>query len=1091
MKGVRILLVLGVAFLFAAPVWWFISAGQNDRVFDETEPDLPPMSAQIDKAEYLRLRSDHIDLLRGFDTAKQNSRTRAIRDLERSEAALKNLRGTEQEAAWRSLGPAPIPVNASTSNSGRVSAIAIHPANANIVYVGTAFGGLYRTLNGGTSWTPIMDDALTLSIGSITFSPTDPTTLFVGTGEATFSGFSFSGVGVYRISNAETTPVLAGPFNKGIGGGDVFTGRSIGRIIVHPTDPNIIFVTSASGISGMGGTNAGLVLPDAGLYRSVNAMSPDPTFTKLAIQGTEEPSRSVVDAATEPGNPSRLLISVISSVPDAGVYVTTNALDATPIFTRTLATNIGNGGGRVEFAVNKTGGVVTIYAAAGLGGGTVFKSVDGGASFAPLSAGLGFCTPQCGYDMAVAVDQTDANKLYLGGSPATIFARSVDGGGDFINSSSGLHVDTHAIAIAPSDPNTVYFGSDGGIWKTTNIQATPIVWQSLNNSTFSATQFMGIAIHPVDRNYSLGGTQDNGTEFLAGDGTSWVRSDGGDGGFAVIDKNSPTINDVIAYHTYFNRSGGVGPIGFTRATTTDPTGDPLWSGFLGCLNGVSNNGIMCSDTTRFYAPMVGGPGNPGTLYFGTSRLYRSADLGTTMVDVSGTLPANVTAIGIAPQNDDIRLVGLQNGQVFLSTTAGATTMTNITGVIPPRYVGRVAIDPANSNIGYVCLNGYGLPAGHHVWKTTNLLSGAPTWAPAGAGIPDVPVNSFAIDPAAPQKVFAGTDIGVFRSDDGGTSWQPFNNGLPRVPVFGMEFHRVHRLLRIATHGRGFYEYTFANHGAPFDFDGDDKTDIGIFRPAGSASEWWINRSSNGQTFAFQFGASTDRITPADYTGDGKADIAFFRPSSGEWFVLRSEDFSFFALPFGSNGDVPVPADYDADGKADFAVFRPSASTWFLSQSSGAPTRILQFGITGDVPVVSDYDGDGKADVGIFRQAAGGAEWWIDRSTQGLLAMQFGANADIPVQGHYTGDGKSDVAVWRPSDGNWLIVRSEDFSFFGFPFGTTGDVVAPGDYDGDGKFDPTVFRPSSATWFVGRTTGGTQIVQFGANGDRPLPNAFVP
>ncbi len=275
---------------------------------------------------------------------------------------------------------------------------------------------------------------------------------------------------------------------------------------------------------------------------------------------------------------------------------------------------------------------------------------------------------------------------------------------------------------------------------------------------------------------------------------------------------------------------------------------------------------------------------------------------------------------------------------------------------------------------------------------------------------------------------------------------------------------------------------------PFDFDGDGKTDIGIFRPL-AISEWWINRSSTGQTFALQFGASTDQIVPADYTGDGKADIAFFRPSSGEWYVLRSEDFSFFALPFGTNSDIAVPADYDADGKADFAVFRPSTSTWFISQSSGAPTRIFQFGIAGDHPVVSDYDGDGKADVGIFRP--GPREWWIQRSTAGLLAMQFGNAADKAVQGDYTGDGKSDVAIWRPSTGEWFIVRSEDFSFYRFPFGSNGDVPSPGDYDGDGKFDATVFRPSSATWFIGRTTAGTQIVQFGATGDRPLPNAFVP
>ncbi len=279
--------------------------------------------------------------------------------------------------------------------------------------------------------------------------------------------------------------------------------------------------------------------------------------------------------------------------------------------------------------------------------------------------------------------------------------------------------------------------------------------------------------------------------------------------------------------------------------------------------------------------------------------------------------------------------------------------------------------------------------------------------------------------------------------------------------------------------------------APFDFDGDGKTDIGIFRPNAFMSEWWINRSSTGQTFALRFGASTDPLTPADYTGDGKTDISFYRPFSGEWYVLRSEDFSFFAVPFGVSSDIPAPADYDADGKADFAIFRPSSATWFISQSSGAPTRIFQFGVTGDRPVVADYDGDGKADVGIIRPAATGLEWWVQRSTAGLLAMQFGASTDKAVQGDYTGDGKADVAIWRPSTGEWLIVRSEDFSFYGFPFGTNGDVVAPGDYDGDGKFDATVFRPSSATWFIGRTTAGTQIVPFGATGDRPVPNAFVP
>ena len=273
----------------------------------------------------------------------------------------------------------------------------------------------------------------------------------------------------------------------------------------------------------------------------------------------------------------------------------------------------------------------------------------------------------------------------------------------------------------------------------------------------------------------------------------------------------------------------------------------------------------------------------------------------------------------------------------------------------------------------------------------------------------------------------------------------------------------------------------------FDFDGDSKTDIAIFRPA--SGEWWINRSSTLQTTAAQFGNNADRITPGDYTGDGKADVAVWRPSNGFWYILRSEDGSFFSFPFGANGDVPAPADYDADGKTDTAVFRPSNNTWYINQTGGGGVAFVQFGTSGDVPVAADYDGDGKADVAVFRPSVG--EWWILRSTAGVLAFQFGNSADKPVPGDYTGDGKADVAIFRPSNGSWFILRSENNSFFSFPFGTSGDVPVAADYDGDGKFDASVFRPSANTWYLNRSTAGTGIVTFGANGDKAVPSAFVP
>ncbi len=274
--------------------------------------------------------------------------------------------------------------------------------------------------------------------------------------------------------------------------------------------------------------------------------------------------------------------------------------------------------------------------------------------------------------------------------------------------------------------------------------------------------------------------------------------------------------------------------------------------------------------------------------------------------------------------------------------------------------------------------------------------------------------------------------------------------------------------------------------APFDFDGDRKSDLSIFRS--SNGEWWYQRSSNNQVIAAQFGSGTDKIAPADFSGDGKTDIAIFRPSSGEWFILRSENNSFYSVPFGAAGDIPAPADFDADGKADMAVFRPSTGTWFINKSAGG-TDIINFGQAGDVPTVGDYDGDGKADIAIYRPSSG--EWWLNRSTAGVVAVSFGTSTDKPAAGDFTGDGKTDICFWRPASGEWFILRSEDSSFYSVPFGASGDIPAAGDFDGDDKFDTAVFRPSGSTWYVNRSTAGLLIQQFGISTDTPVPAAFVP
>ena len=144
---------------------------------------------------------------------------------------------------------------------------------------------------------------------------------------------------------------------------------------------------------------------------------------------------------------------------------------------------------------------------------------------------------------------------------------------------------------------------------------------------------------------------------------------------------------------------------------------------------------------------------------------------------------------------------------------------------------------------------------------------------------------------------------------------------------------------------------FASRRSLFDFDGDGKTDISIFRPA--QGEWWYLKSSDGGNRAFVFSNSADKLVPGDYTGDGKTDAAVFRPSTGEWFVLRSEDNSFYSVPFGISGDSPTPGDYDGDGKFDFSVFRPSSATWYINRSTSG-ILIINYGLSGDKPVPSAF-----------------------------------------------------------------------------------------------------------------------------------------
>src|SRR5216683_4961747 len=283
-----------------------VPQGETD---EQDDPDLPSkFHGKIDKEAYLRARDEFVALKRGMEPDRPFdplARGRAIQQMERQEKGRlieSMINGSltppvTTDAAWTPLGPSPLPNGVgSIPVSGRVTTVVVDPTNPNKVYLGAAQGGVWRSLDGGATWVSIFDSAQSLAIGALAIAPSSPSTLYVGTGEFNACGDCFFGAGLYRIDNIDTSATLVGPINPVRNYTDnngipqsipIFNGRSISKILVHPTDPNTIFVATASGVGGSGANTLGLIPPMGirGVYRSTNAMAAagSVTFQKLVV----------------------------------------------------------------------------------------------------------------------------------------------------------------------------------------------------------------------------------------------------------------------------------------------------------------------------------------------------------------------------------------------------------------------------------------------------------------------------------------------------------------------------------------------------------------------------------------------------------------------------------------------------------------------------------------------------------------------------------------------------------------------------------------------------------------------------------------
>ena len=790
-----------------------------------------PLPRQVESASAIRRRQEWFYQQRAYPNKNipPGARLKAYQQLLEMQAAQRSRQLKEQSTTstspsspsttfatalstttWTLIGPQPTSTPFEFNPvSGRVTALAVDPTNSNVIYLGGAEGGVWKTTDGGASWTPLTDNQPSLAVGSMAIDPQNPQTIYVGTGEENFNFDAYFGAGILKSTDGGATwaTIGTGPQDGPLGAKPYFYGGYVGSIAVDPQNSQVV-LAAVNEVSNLWG-----------VWRSSDGgQTWTQALTALATQVFFDPTNGNVAYAAIAGN---------------GMYKSTNA---------GLSWTADNGTGANVLNVTNSFKISvaldprhtsTLYASVSSypdssGSSTVlgfYKTTDGGANWTALwtptkSTSSNFpstyCAPagepgQCWYDNVVAVDPA-SSAVFVGGSfeantssLSGALWRSRDGGITWSDidpppNASGvqaLHPDLHDIAFAGG---TMYVATDGGLWGTTNVATSPVTWTNLN-TPLALTQFYpGMSIAAYKSNFTLGGTQDNGTQYYSGSLT-WQMIACGDGAQTAIDPSGSGV--VYVGCVYFP---GPNNRGFLYKFTPG-------SGWA-----AADNGIDGSDPGEFIPPLALDPSNPQNLYFGTYRVYQSMNGGANWNSISGFLSYGynqpLTAIAVAPSDSNVVYIGSDDGEVaatFNASAGSGATWQQIgyAAGLPLRYITALAVDSHNARNVYVTLSGYcqsgtpTCPSGKgHVFEYTDA-SGA--WSDLSGNLPDVPVNDIAVDPDIPGKLYIGTDIGVLATTDGGTNWAPLGTGLPNVAVISLKMQDASRVLRAASHGRSAWD----------------------------------------------------------------------------------------------------------------------------------------------------------------------------------------------------------------------------------------------------------------------------------------------
>jgi photosystem II stability/assembly factor-like uncharacterized protein len=706
-----------------------------------------------------------------FESVPDEARRRAWESRPRGDKGARE----DDVQSWTPIGPSSTsPVFANFGlNSGRINAIAVSPANSQLILVGASTGGIWRSTDGGSNFQPVSDSQVDLSVGSIAFSQSNPSIVYAGMGDMA-TCCEYMGSGVLKSTDGGQTWAH-------VNNSTLMEPGAIAKIEVDPTNPNRVYAALYRGLNKATANS----FPEGGVYVSSDG----------GVNWTRTLTGLPRDLVINPANPQILYLAMrgnLSNTLTAGVYRSTNGgINWNIIYTS--AYNTGFPSPRdIRVAVTPADSQ-RIYVYEGNSPTTAIRvavSTDGGTSWTNRGSS-GLDLGQFGYNTYLYADPTNADTVYVGGRDVY---KSTNGGVSWTNltltndnySVARAHPDQHALAFAYPNAGTVYIGNDGGLYKTDNGGSS---FQSLN-STLSLTQFTSIARHPTDPAITYGGTQDNGTQRRLPSSNQWEDFAGGDGGKVVVNPLTPSRVFTTVY--------------FGRVRSWSNNG----SSYTGGTSNATFGETASDDTARigFYPPLAGNGVN-SSLYFGTWRLFinNSPDTNFTggwsapggMTDLTrGSLDV-LSAIGVSRSDTNVIYTGSEQGQVMVSTNGGVNWSPILNG-LPNRFITGIVVDPANPATAFLTVSGYG---SGHVFKTTN--TGA-SWTDISGNLPNTPVNALLIDPNNPNVLYAGTDVGVYRSTAGGNSWQSFNNGLPPVVVMGFTTNASGQV-QLATYGRGAYQ----------------------------------------------------------------------------------------------------------------------------------------------------------------------------------------------------------------------------------------------------------------------------------------------